>query len=62
MAKLTKFTKVASGGRDKGDRTLNGFGALPITQKATVSGTPATTLSPTETMISNTIPGMGAMT
>ncbi len=34
MARTTKFRKVASGGVDRGDVTLNRFGMVPIIQKS----------------------------
>lgn len=34
MVKPTKFTKIAAGGRDKGDISLNAFGMVPVIQKS----------------------------
>ncbi len=34
MARTTKFKKLASGGVDRGDLTLNRFGMVPIIQKS----------------------------
>ena len=45
MVRPTKFRKIAAGGLDQGDNTLNNFGMVPVTQKSV--GVSAVSTNPT---------------